>query len=233
MKNFIISAITLISLSVNMNAQDKLEQAGFYDSEIKTIVTKRGGKSLVFFPMKHAGTREFYNSIQSKIDSLKKEGYYFLYEKVKVDANDENMRRKLKKITWNIPISLEKGYVQLLKDYGIYMREELFDQPSYNDFGLDETNSKNLDATARNLVDYFEKKYGEIKLNKCELETPITAKDDCKGRILKKKHTKDVILNFRNKIIASGVMSESHAKIALIYGAGHVRGIFAELDKYK
>ena len=51
MKNFIISAITLICISGSMNAQDKLEQAGFYDSEIKTIETKSAGKSLIFFPM--------------------------------------------------------------------------------------------------------------------------------------------------------------------------------------
>ncbi|WP_262150362.1 hypothetical protein [Chryseobacterium foetidum] len=233
MKKYILIVTLATNGIVVTKAQDKLEQAGLYNSEISTIEKKTDGKTLVFFPMKHAGIREFYNNVKSKIDSLKKEGLYFLYEKVKVDANDENMRRKLKKITGNIPISVEKGYVQLLRDYGIFMREELFDQPSYSDFGLDESNSENLDVTGLNLVDYYERTYGEIRLNKCEMETPITAKDNCKGKILKKKHRDDVILTFRNKIIASGVLNESHTKIALIYGEGHIKGIFAELDKNK
>lgn len=231
MKNFIISAITLICISGSMNAQDKLEQAGFYDSEIKTIERKSAGKSLIFFPMKHVGTEKFYNDIKSKIEILKKEGYYFLYEKVTVDAKDEITRRKLKKITGDIGISPEKGYVQLLKEHGVKMKEELLEQPSYSDFGLDESNSKNVDVTALDIVKYYEKNYGEIKLNKCEMENAITAKDSCRGTNLKKKYRKDAIVTFRDKVIVDGIIREKSDKIALIYGKGHLQGVLNKINK--
>lgn len=231
MKKIILSAVLLIGGSVVIKAQDKLEKSGFYSSEIEIIETKTVGKTLVFFPMKHVGTEKFYKDIKNKIDSLKKDGYYFLYEKVTVDAKDEITRRKLKKIAGNITLPGEKGYVQILKDYGIKMKEELFDQPSYSDFGLDDSNSKNLDVKGLEVINYYEKKYGEIKLNKCEMETPINAKDDCKGKILKKKYRNDAIVTFRDQIIAEGVLQEKHDKIALIYGKGHLEGVLKHLNE--
>lgn len=229
MKKIIFIVAFLINGTIVLNAQDKLEEAGFYDNKIKIIENKIGEKTVVSFPMKHAGTQKFYNDIRNKIDSLKNQGYYFLFEQVQVDGKDELVRKKLKKITGNITLSGEKGYVKLLKEYGVIMKEELIDQPSYNDLGLDSLTSRRLDVSGADIVNYFEQTYGEIKLNKCEIETPVLAKDTCKGKVLKKKNTADAIVSYRDKMIAEGIIKENHTKVALLYGEGHLPGILSLL----
>lgn len=227
----IFTIVFLVTGAISFKAQDKLQEAGFYDSKITIIETKIAGKTIVSFPMKHAGTEKFYSDIKSKIDSLKKEEYYFLFEQVKVDGKDQLMRKKLKKITGNINISREKGYVNLLKDYGIKMKEELIDQPSYDILGLDSSISTNLDVTGADIVNYYEKTYGEIKLNKCELDNSILEKDNCGGKNLKEKYRRDAIVHYRDEVIAKGALNDKHSKIVLLYGQGHTEGIISELRK--
>ena len=207
---------------------------GMYDDYAKLDKLTNNNKQVIFIPMHHIGTKRYYDDVKKKIDSLENSGFHFYTEMVNGDANDTMAVLKIRKIT-GIPSSKEnKGYREMLDSIyngKIKYKKELIDQPSYKDMGLDSIKSKNVDVTINEMIHYYEAKYGEIKLEKCDYETSINKKSTCKGKSINKKHSADAMINFRNKHIIEELLKDKNEKIAIIYGAQHFIGIREELLK--
>lgn len=210
--------------------QDKLEKAGYYENNVQTRKISSASKEIVFIPMKHFGTEEFYADVMKSIDSLKNKGFYFLYEKVEVDTSDTTAALKYKKIV-GAPLSRNSSYIELLKNNNISFKKPLIDQPSYEQMGLSNTNSSVADATAKELVLYFEQKYGAIDLNDCEKKSSLFEADNCNGKKIKAKQKDEVLINYRNAVVINKLLKNSGSKVAIIYGAAHIDHFIKELKK--
>lgn len=105
-------------------------------------------------------------------------------------------------------------------------KKKLIDQPSYEKLGLNTLNSKNGDATIESVVNYYEAKYGEITLNKCDFQTPVFEKyKKCKeSNKIPATNSDEAILSLRNTTLFENVKKSSHQKIAVIFGSEHLSG---------
>ena len=188
---------------------------GLYDDDIKLSKVTNEEKEVIFFPMHHLGTKLFYDD-------------------VKGNKKDSITVRKSIKLT-GIPYAKNnagyKHFFDSIYNGKVKFKKEIFDQPTPAKFGLDESNSKNVDVTLKEMINYYESKYGEIKLEPCDFEKSFYEKPNCKSKPVEKKVKDDVYLNFRNKNIINTLLNDNHKKVAIIYGAEHFRGIREELLK--
>jgi hypothetical protein len=233
---FVFGSLFLL-LGCNSIINGALEREGIYNDKQKLVVENFEDKKIVFLPMHHMGTQEFYDDVKSKIDSLKKENYYFLYEGVKDSKNDTLLRKERKML--GMPLAKPGvGYMEIMDSlspsFSSKLKRQLIDQPSYEKLGIDSSNSKRADVGDKEMVGFYEKKYGEVKLSKCDFESSIYSDYpwDCKkqNKILY-KNVNDVITNYRNEHVFNEIQKSPHKKIAIIYGEEHVKGIAEKLKK--
>lgn len=207
---------------------------GIFDDDAKIDKLANNNKVVIFIPMHHVGTKLFYSDVKKKIDSLENLGFHFYTEKTKGNANDTIAILKIRKLM-ELPFSKKNpGYKEMLDSIykgKVKFKKELIDQPSYKDLGVDSLKGRNVDVTINEIIQYYESKYGEIKLEKCDYESLINNKSICKGKSIRKKSVDDVILNFRNKHVIDELLKDKQTKIAIIYGANHFIGIKEELLK--
>lgn len=232
-----VTLVLLLILTINctsykVNLAFKL--LGIYDDHVKVSMLKNDSKEILFIPMHHIGTKLFYSDVNKKVDSLEKLGFYFYTEQIKEFTRDTIAILKLRKLT-GVPFSKKHmGYMSLfesLYDGRIKYKKELVDQPSYQMMGVDSLKSRNVDVSLSEMIQYYETKYGELKLEKCDYETAIYKKSTCKGKSIKVENRNDAILNFRNNHVIEELQKDSHQKIAIIYGGRHFIGIKEELLK--
>ena len=237
MKRTIFFAYLIIALfscctSFKVNLAFKI--LGIYDDSVKITKLTSNEKEVIFIPMHHLGTAAFYNDVKNKIDSLKKEGYFFYTEEVKGSRKDSITIRKSIKLT-GVPFSRNnigyKAYFDSIYKGKVKFKKEITNQPSSVGFGLDEKNSKTVDVSLKEMIDYYESKYGEIKLEPCDFEKSIYEKPSCTSKRINKDVEEDVYVDFRNKNIIKTYLNDDHEKTAIIYGKGHFKGIKEELLK--
>lgn len=219
---------TLLSCkSALLNAA--LESRGIYDD---TIVLKRmtsRTQEIVFFPMHHIGTNAFYDDVGKKVDSLNNLDFNFFLEEVIGDKKDDNIVRKIRKIT-GLPFT-EKGYTQNIDSiFGdkFKPKKKIIDQPSYENMGIKPVNSERVDVDFNFIIQYYESNYSEIILENCDFETTIYEFSSCENDsvIMTKEIRNDVLVNSRNKYVIDRILNDSlHNKIAVIYGKKHIEGI--------
>ena len=235
-KVFVLIPLSILLVGcLNFKINLAFNLIGVYDDTVKLSKVSDDEKEIVFIPMHHVGTSLFYADVRKKIDSLKQEGYFFYTELVKSDKKDTSTIRKMIKLT-GIPFSKDKtpGYKNFIDSIykgRVKLKKEIIDQPSNSGFGLDSTNSKKVDVTSKEIIDYYEKKYGNIILEPCDFEKSFYEKTNCKSKTITKKAKDDAILDFRNANVVNTILKDSHKKIAIIYGANHFKGIKEALVK--
>ena len=209
-----------------------LEKRGVFDEEVKVVSFSNNEHNVVFIPMVHVSTKLFYDDVNTKIDSLKKLDYFFYFEKIKASGKNDTIIRKSMKLI-ELPV-MKQGYKSLIDSIllknKIKLKKEIIDQPKYEKFGLDSLNSKNVDLSMVEIINYYEKKYQPIILEPCDFENEIYEKPKCPLK-LSKEINDDVVLNSRNMEVIKELSTETRKKIAIIYGKGHLVGIREELLK--
>lgn len=219
----------------NLIINSSFQHLGVYDKNVKLEKLSKKDTEVVFIPMIHLSNATFYSDVNRKIDSLKNEGYYFYYEIMKTDKKDTLTLYKYKKMM-KMPIPKDKtGYKSvfdtLLKSKKVKLKMELVSQPSYESWGLDNTNSKNVDISMKELINNYESMFGEIKLEPCDFETSLHQKTVCKDTKEKEKNLDKIIIDSRNDLVLKELSTETRKKIAIIYGKAHLVGIRKELLK--
>jgi len=202
-----------------------LEKIGAYDEKVKVEKLVNNKKEVVFIPMMHLSTELFYQDVIKKVDSLKKKGFEFYYEHTMADIKQDTILRKIRKIR-GIPFSKD-GYKESIDSIlgDIKFKKKLVNQPSYEDLGLQPAFSKNVDATLKQMIEFYEDKYGEVVLDDCDFDTGIYEKTKCEDEKIERSILNDMTINFRNTIVVDEVLKDSYNKIAIIYGKGHFMGI--------
>ncbi|WP_452231894.1 hypothetical protein, partial [Lacinutrix sp. MEBiC02595] len=124
-------------------------------------------------------------------------GYYFYYEKVKVDLADTLLFRKFRKAT-TLPY-LKNGYEGMIDStIRLKLKKELINQPSYELLGLDSMNSKNVDVYLEDMINHYEENFSPIMLEPCDFETSIFEESICENQQKNKTFIEEVILHYRN-----------------------------------
>ncbi|MGB6092468.1 MAG: hypothetical protein WBF83_01765 [Moheibacter sp.] len=250
MKKILFAFIVFNSfLSCTALLNGALRSKGVFDKEIKIHKVQNEKKEIIFFPMIHMGTQEFYDDVKIKIDSFKRAGFYFFLEGLgtgELSTKDDTMKldtlaRKFRKISG-------KSLSFIASDGGVFdtinneivirnkrykLKEKLIKQPSFLKLGINETDGRKVDVIFSDMMDEYEKKYGQIELEECDFQTMINEKYDCEYNNSQngKKLWDEIILDYRNHNVANEISKEKHNKIAIIYGSAHVKGILELLIK--
>lgn len=229
MKKF-ISLLLIVLYSHAYKAQafgTDLEAKGILQDKAQIKKIDFLNKDIVFLPMHHLGTKKFYQDVYTKVDSLNKLGYFFYLEKVSADANKKEDLMKLRKILgMGIPTNGYQKALDLITSRIKSLKDRLTLQPDYIHWGLNETNSQNVDVTLSDLIRQYETQNGNIILENCDQKVPdITLNTRCRYDKMMGKAYNSVVLDFRNKLIVENLLKEKRQKIVLMYGDGHYTGI--------
>lgn len=208
-------------------------------SELRFIDGKE--QEILFIPMHHVGRIDYYNDVAHKIDSLQELNYFVFYEGVIDDNENDSLTikkslLKLRKIMGFFPQG-QKGYLDTttniiagkLKYKGDH---KLINQPNYKELKVDSLNAVRADVNLTELMNDFEKKYGEIKLDSCDYYTSFKDKVyKCtkSKRSLRKKFKQEYVMEFRNASLAKKIIESNKNKILVVYGEAHFTGLWYQL----
>jgi uncharacterized protein YbaP (TraB family) len=192
------------------------------NTKVESVDFSSNKKSVHFIGMIHLGQQEFYNNVAQEVKKYKKDGYVLFYEWIDYETADTLTLRKTKKIVGMIPS--KKGYSLMINKIdieGVVFQE--------NDQFMNQVNSLdfNVDVTPQELILEYEKRHGEILLNNEDLQVPLYGDFNFNND----KNVMDLILNYRNKIVAERIQNSKYDKIIVMYGADHRKGIVEELQK--
>jgi hypothetical protein len=219
-----------------------LKISNVLEKDVTPKLVTNFNKQIIFLPMHHIGRKLFYKNVDNKVDSLMKNGYTLYFEAVTTDSNFsiihiDSMYRKIRKVT-NIDFvkaKLDGGYVDTINNTvighksSLVSKYELVNQ-SFGDYYLKRSRKiKNIDTDFNTLINEYEKKYGEVILDKIDMETPFKNKYKSKNDKFKKDY---FLLGYRNELIANTVIKDTATKIVLMYGAYHFDGILDNLKAY-
>lgn len=189
-----------------------------------------GDKQLVFLPMIHLNKQEFYDEVRHYVDSLRNDGYVFVYESVRpskdLDSLQEDIvRRKFRRIVGFDLTSYTDKENENMRRYRV---KGAISQSMLNT-GLKRETDILGDIGVDSLVTIYEKEKGEITLGEYDLKTPLNKK--YKGNKLPAKDKDYLILTVRNKVLSDKIASLPDKKIAVLYGALHRKGFAENLKK--
>lgn len=187
-------------------------------------------KTVQYIPMHHVGKPAFYEGVKTLVDSFKRNGYIVFYESARTENITDSLtldryNRKFRKMMgMHIDTS---GYVKRLHEKGLF--KQLVDQPTYDRLGLDSRDIR-VDIPKNQLVDAYEKTFGEIVLERGD-DTPLNESYNLELR-LPQKEVRYIIVDYRNKNLATAIQYSDFKKIAVVYGADHLNGTLRELQKF-
>ncbi len=207
-----------------------LSSAGLFNNNVVVRKIPNSKKEIYFIELKHVAQQEFYNGVLKTIDSFKNEGFYILTEGVK--ARDSNMKvtskqdttnvLKFRKILGLIPQDLAngEGFKEIAKKY------KLVSQPMLINLNSPAT-EKIADVSVDEMIQKYEAEKGVIVLEDCDYKTTFKEKYECNevSKENKKYFTDNVVLKFRDSVIASKTINQPQLKILMVYGAEHFSGL--------
>lgn len=100
-------------------------------------------------------------------------------------------------------------------------------QPSPKALGTDH-NDKNVDVGDNDMVDAYEKRFGEIMLGEADF-TIMPGSTYPKSLRLPKANVKSILINYRDEYLAQHIQGSADKKILVLFGMAHMEGTFEQL----
>lgn len=239
MKLITVFALTLL-LTLSSCMKLIFTHLGVLDEKQNPKVVSNGKKQVVYLPMHHIGKQSFYDDVKKKIDSLRKDGYVFYYEGLKLSTSEDSLvidtlGKKLRKTMGLDIFQLRSNGGYIDTSTGNFMGRKNSFVKKYNLVNqeragtlMDTTIDRRADVSLNDLIPALEAKLGPIPLDACDYSTPMGQKYTCKK--YKLKDYSRAALEYRNKFIADEVRKDANLKIAIVYGAMHFKGLFEDLQ---
>lgn len=189
-----------------------------------------GDKTIVFIPMIHLNKKEFYDEVKQLNDSLRKQGYVFVYESVAASKSLDSVtldtyKRKFRRVVgFNLTSYTDKNN-DAMKRYRV---KGAISQTMSNT-GLSLDTDINGDVSMDSLVRRYEKEKGEIVLYDYDRETPLNKKYN--GKRLPSSEKEYLLMTVRNEALANKITALQDKKIVVLYGALHRKGMYDNLKK--
>src|SRR5690554_4322441 len=195
-------------------------------SKYKKVLVK-DNREIIYLANAHLGSKKYFEEIEDFINQKRKEGYVIYYEgltreNIENQALQDTLNLKFRKL---LGYSLKGGYANednksLPKCFKKYVGQ------TKTNTGINETTDINVDLSLNKLLDLYEEKYGNIKLDECDFTTPLDQKYNC-GHLnaeFKVSH------EFRDEYLIDKLLNSDDNKIVLIYGKAHwLLAIYPEL----
>ncbi len=211
---------------------------------------RAGDKTVLFIPMVHIANPEFYESVRKKIESKKAEGFIVYYEGTKWKAIDDTIKKQLLnkpfvkyylgpqhidsicQVVYRKKLNKFVGFVPDSALYQRYIPEKGFFsgmvvQPSARVLGTD-YNDKNVDVGHNEMVDVYEKRFGEIMLEEADFAI-MPGNTYPKSLKLPKDNVKSILISYRDEYLARHIHSSTDKKILVLFGMAHMDGTFEQL----
>lgn len=185
------------------------------EKEIK-VYENNNQKRIVYLPMVHLGKEEFYASVKSVVDSLRKKNYIILYEGIGSETANDSIKRKFRKVAGFTITNYKDSTNQSIPK--IYRKNKLIHQTRENT-GIYAKEDINADYSLDSLVYEYEKRYKKIILNDCDFETPLLAKYECKDSINYSSYK--LINELRNDRALETIERYKNMNIVILYGKAH------------
>lgn len=194
-------------------------------------VFEKGDTTVVFVGMTHLAKPQFFSEVKTQIDSLRKEGFIFMKEGVRMEEattaqTKDTLYRKFRQLMgFTIGNYADKENKSLPK----YYRNDKYVMQKDTLIGLLPSDLL-TDMTYNQMIAAHEEKYGTIKLTDCDFKTALKAKYDCKdGNAYKNNfYVVDIV---RSDYLHEQVLASKHKKIAVVYGASHFKWFYAAMVK--
>ncbi|HEX6333038.1 MAG TPA: hypothetical protein VFZ78_02360, partial [Flavisolibacter sp.] len=152
------------------------------------------------------------------------------YESAKMDDIKDSARLDLyqRKFRKMMGVHVDtSGYAKIFHQSGLF--RQLVDQPRYTELGVD-TSDVRIDLAKNQLVDLYEERFGEIELEKGD-DVPLDGKYNVLLR-LPQKEVMAIIIDERNRNLATAIQYSEYKKILVVYGASHLKGTLSELQRF-
>ncbi|GAK95489.1 hypothetical protein JCM19294_2271 [Nonlabens tegetincola] len=197
--------------------------------EIK--VFQKGDREILYLGTTHIAKPSFFQEMKMQIDSLRDEGYVFFKEGVYFEQNTaaglkDTLQRKFRQLMGlTIGDYTDKNNKTLPKFYsdGDYLMQ------TDSLLGLNKTD-RLVDLSYNKMINLHEEKYGAIRLTKCDWQTDLYDKYECKdGNALKKSFY--VVDIARTEHLFNELLKSENKKIAVVYGAGHFKWLYPDMLK--
>lgn len=207
--------------------------------EIKLLNTASNAE-VVFIPMTHMASSNFYQDVAGKVDSLNGLGFFFIYELMTTKLEDsiqkDLLMRKYRRL-WGAQPSLVSRIdtsSNLFKK-GLSGNEvDLMHQPEYSELNLDFSRAICGDPPLETLINAFEVKNGLIELSDCDFKTDFEEDYNCSPLSLSQRldFRENYILGYRDSVLVESLISRNQPKVAIIYGTNHFKGFYKRLRAY-
>jgi hypothetical protein len=205
-------------------------------------------KTVFFVSMKHTGHPGFYKNVQKLIHEKKSQGYVAFYEGVKMKTESDSVPLSEKELEYRqyfkgteikedslkylITVAKYKRMVGSRVDstyYSKHSKNGNVAQPGSQAFGFD-GNDVNADLSVFQIVQGYERSFGEINLIRDDLFLPI-GEDVALNRRLPLYNVLSIIMDLRTKRLSELIHTSGDNKILVVYGKMHKEGVFKELVK--
>ncbi|WP_293898041.1 MULTISPECIES: hypothetical protein [unclassified Sphingobacterium] len=238
----IISLFFMLFVLVGCDTSLMVQGSGVLRDASRKFELRNGDRTVVYIPMRHLGTRVYYDQIQRAVDSLQKSGYVVFYESIAYQVDSAAQRdlydRKFRKLTGN-----RLGLQQCIETPGdttkvlrapMYRKlgQRIISQPDYSFFLVNYETAVNADIPKNKLLDEFEYLYGTITLDPCDYKTPLNEPYSCKPAktSLKNKFDREFVMKKREENLASLVADAPQQKILILFGTSHFKGFLRNLQ---
>jgi hypothetical protein len=213
---------------------------------------KAEDKTVLFIPMIHIANPDFYNSVRKIIESKKAEGFIVYYEGTKMKAVDDTIKKQLLdkpyvkyyhgpqhidsicQVVYRKKINKFIGFIPDSTSRQLYIPKKGFFsgmvvQPTPKVLGTDH-NDRNVDVGDNEMVDTYEKWFGEIMLEEADF-TIMPGSSYPKSLRLPKDNVKSILINYRDEYLAQRIQASTDKKILVLFGMAHMGGTFEQLKR--
>lgn len=213
---FITSSCT--SLFIKLKAKDDIAKNVF-------VFENEQGKRLVYLAMTHLGKDGYFESVKTRVDSLRNEAYLVLYEGVGPSKND-TVLRKFRKVAGFHLTQYQDTENESMKMPSFVSK---YEEQSMDNTGINYKLDISADYDLDSLVYVYEEKYKTIELSQCDWDTALTAKYKCKDTV---KHSEYYMINtLRDLKVINLVEQYQNENIVLVYGKSHYFGLLHRFRK--
>lgn len=228
MKKYILIAL----LALNYGCTKKLlKTAGAIGIDPELQVISSPGRSVYFLGMTHLAEQGFYDKCHVIIDSLSRQGYFIFGEGVQMASvrgqaptqEDTVVLKKIRKIIgFQLYDYLNNPVLEQIK-----AKYSLVVQPKSLYADKDSSVMQIIDCTAKELVHFYEQEKGTVELSTCDKDTQLGASYNCAKLSSAQRNffIEKILIDARNKKIASKIKNTVHKKLLLVYGKKHYPGI--------
>lgn len=190
---------------------------------------EKEGREVATVPMVHVNKPEFYEMTKRKIDSLRNDGYQVFYEGINSDVTDslqlDILMRKFRQVTGFALMDYMDEENEAFKS----LQKKKYVSQSDVDYGVNTDTDQHADLYLEQMIEMYEKRYGEIVLIDCDYKTRLGKKYRCSKVDKNKRYY--LLSGIRNSHVLNKIEESDAEKIVLVFGRNHIMDIYSIIRK--